>query len=127
LQRLLDRDLAALYGDPYGHGAIAPAADLCAQVGDASQAKRIYDALLPYADRHGVISMGTNTHGQLARHLGRLAMRMNDPARAEWHLQRAIESTERSKSPTFTSLSCLAYAHLWTRSAVLGRASVPRR
>jgi predicted ATPase/DNA-binding winged helix-turn-helix (wHTH) protein len=112
LGRLLDRDLAALYGDPYGLGALAPAADLCAQVGDAAQAKQIYDALLPYADRHGVVSMGTSTHGPLARHLGRLAARMNDAARAEQHFERAIELAEQSASPTFTSLSCLGYAQM---------------
>jgi eukaryotic-like serine/threonine-protein kinase len=112
LKRLLDRDLAALLGDPYGLGALAPAADLCAQVGDAEQARRVYELLLPYAHRHGVISMGTNTHGPLARHLGRLAMRMNNAAAAEWHLKRAIEEAERCESPTFTSLGCLAYAQL---------------
>jgi tetratricopeptide (TPR) repeat protein len=111
LKRLLDRDMAALLGDPYGLGALAPAADLCAQVGTADQARRLYDTLAPYADRHGAISTGTNTHGPLARHLGRLAVVMGDAARAEQHFQRAIEASERCASPTFLSLSCLAYAH----------------
>jgi tetratricopeptide (TPR) repeat protein len=116
LRRLLDRDLASLYGDPYGLGALAPAADLCAQVGDAAQAKLLYDALLPYADRHGVVAMAVNTHGPLARHLGRLALRMNDVASASLHFERAIEASEEAASPVFTSLSCLGYAEVLVAS-----------
>lgn len=112
LKRLLARGLAPLLGDPFGLGALAPAADLCALVGDAGQARLLYDQLLPYSERHGVISMGINTHGPLARHLGRLAMRMNDAARAESHLKRAIEEAERCESPTFVSLGCLSYAQM---------------
>jgi tetratricopeptide (TPR) repeat protein len=112
LDRLIERDLESLRSDPFTLGALAPAADLCAMVGDTTHARQLYDALLPYADRHAVISNGINTHGPLARHLGRLAMRLHDGRSAEEHFRRAIAAAEAMPSPIFSSVSYLHYSHL---------------
>ncbi|HEY6559655.1 MAG TPA: winged helix-turn-helix domain-containing protein [Polyangiaceae bacterium] len=112
LDRLLERDLESLRSDPFTLGALAPAADLCAMVGDADHARALYDALLPYADRQGVISIGISTHGPLARHLGRLALRLHDARAAEAHFTRAVAAADAMPSPVFSSASCFGYAQV---------------
>jgi DNA-binding winged helix-turn-helix (wHTH) protein/tetratricopeptide (TPR) repeat protein len=112
LDRVLERDLDCLRRDPFTLGALAPAADLCARVGDAEQAKLLYKALLPYANRHGVISFGVGTHGPFERHLGHLAIRIGDAAAAEGHLRRALAAAEAMRSPIFISITLLLQAQL---------------
>ncbi|HMJ16008.1 MAG TPA: AAA family ATPase [Polyangiaceae bacterium] len=112
LQRLLEHDLDDLMRDPSMLSALAPAAELCAFVGNAGQARLLYDASLPYEHHHATVSVGVATYGPMARHLGMLAMRMGELACAEQHLERALLAAEHMSSPTFESLACIAYARL---------------
>lgn len=100
-------------------------------------ASSVYNAILPYADHHGNVSIGIATHGPMARHLGLLAMRMGDLERAETHLARAIAASAAMPSPPFLALACMASARvaLWDgrsaarerAAALLGRALVAAR
>ena len=110
LERLLERDLEGLRGDPFVLSALAPAAELCAQVGDAALARVLFEATLPYENHHGIAGLGVATNGPMARHLGMLAIRMEDFKRAEYHLKRAISAAQRMPSPLFVSLSSATYA-----------------
>ena len=112
LERMIERDLAALRRDPYALSVIAATSDLCLQVGDATHARPIYEALRAYETRHGSISVGVASHGPLARHLGRLALQLHDFGLAERHFQSALSASEAMPSPLFVSLTLLAYAHL---------------
>jgi len=112
LDRLLERDLDNLKRDPSVLSALAPAAELCAFVGDPEQARLLYDAALPYEHHHAIVSVGIATYGPMARHLGLLAMRMGEFKRAAEHLEGAIAAAERMSSPTFVCLACVVYAHL---------------
>lgn len=112
LARLVERDLAALRCDPFALSAIAPTADLCLLVGDATLARPIYQALKPYATRHGSVSIGIGSHGPLARHLGRLALQMHECDLAERHFAEALALSEAMPSPLFISLSLVGYAHM---------------
>jgi len=112
LDRLLERDLDNLKRDPSVLSALAPAAELCAFVGNREQARLLYDAALPYEHHHATVSVGIATYGPMARHLGMLAMRMGKLKCAERHLERAIVAAERMSSPTFVSLGCITYARL---------------
>jgi DNA-binding winged helix-turn-helix (wHTH) protein/tetratricopeptide (TPR) repeat protein len=112
LERLLERDLDNLKRDPSILSALAPAAELCAVVGDAPQARLLYDAALPYEHHHATVSVGIATYGPMGRHLGLLAMRMGELERAKRHLEGAIVAAERMASPTFVSLSCVVYARV---------------
>jgi hypothetical protein len=104
LDQLLEHDLAALRADPFVLSALAPAAELCVQVGDEKLARTLHDAILPYENHHGNVSFGVSTHGPMARHLGALALRMGDAKLAERHLEHAIRSAELMPSPPFESL-----------------------
>jgi DNA-binding winged helix-turn-helix (wHTH) protein len=112
LDQLFERDLAALRGDPFVLSALAPAAELCAAVGDEKLARTLYEAILPYENHHGNVSFGVSTHGPMARHLGVLALRMGDAKLAERHLQHAIRAAEVMPSPPFESVCCIALAQL---------------
>lgn len=110
LQDLLANDLRALRAEPYILGAYAPAAQLCARVGDAAMAKQLYAAILPYEEHCGNVALGKATHGPMSRHLGLLAAGMGDLPRAKRHLVRAMERSEQMNAPPFLSLSWIGYA-----------------
>jgi DNA-binding winged helix-turn-helix (wHTH) protein/tetratricopeptide (TPR) repeat protein len=111
LQQMLENDLAMLRNEPFLLSGLASATELCMFVGDAADAQQLYDALLPYEDRHGNVSFGVATHGPIARHLGRLALKIGREQAAERHLQRALEAAEAMPSTTYTSIACLSYAN----------------
>ena len=112
LARLMADDMAAIISDPFLLGALPALADLCGLVGDERQARTIYQAMLPYADRHGKVSLALGTTGPLVRHLGKLARMSGDFELAECHYQQALSMAERMPSPTFVALACLGYADL---------------
>jgi DNA-binding winged helix-turn-helix (wHTH) protein/tetratricopeptide (TPR) repeat protein len=112
LDHLVERDLDDLRRDAFALSALASAAELCAFVGNAEQARLLYDATLPYERHHGNVSFGLATLGPIARHLGMLALRMGELERAEQHLERAIVAAERMPSPTFVALGSVAYVRL---------------
>jgi eukaryotic-like serine/threonine-protein kinase len=112
LDRLMERDLDDLKRDAFVLSALGSTAELCAFVGNAEQARLLYDATLPYERHHANVSFGLATLGPMARHLGMLALRMGELKRAEQHLERAIVAAERMSSPTFVALACIAYVRL---------------
>jgi hypothetical protein len=75
--------------------------NLCALVGDAGQARPLYDALLPYADQHGIVSVGMSHHGPMARYLGMLALLLPDRELAVKHFEHALRMAEQIASPPF--------------------------
>jgi tetratricopeptide (TPR) repeat protein len=122
LQQMFDDDLALLRNEPFLLSGLAAATELCIFVGDAAAASQLYDALLPYEDRCGNVSFGVATHGPIARHLGRLALKLGRTRAAERHLQRALDAAEAMPSTTYTSIACLSYAN-----ALLATGSKTRR
>ncbi len=112
LQHMLDNDLAVLRREPFLLSGLAAATELCMFVGDAAAAQQLYDALLPYEDRHANVSFGVATHGPIARHLGRLALKIGREHASEQHLERALEAAEAMPSTTYTCIACLSYANM---------------
>jgi hypothetical protein len=110
LTLLMDPDLATLHRDPYLLSALCPVAELCLRVGDATGAKILYDALLPYEGHHGNVSFGSATYGPISLHLARLAGRMREVDAAKRHCELAIADAERMPSPTFIAMGCITYA-----------------
>ena len=107
---MLEDDAALLRREPFLLSGLASASELCMLVGDAAGARQLYDALLPYEDRCGNVSYGVATHGPIARHVGRLAMKMGDEQTAERHLKRALAAAEAMPSVTYTGIACLSYS-----------------
>jgi tetratricopeptide (TPR) repeat protein len=112
LQRMLEHDFAALRREPFLLSGLAAATELCMMVGAAREAQQLYDALLPYEDRHANVSFGVATHGPVARHLGRLAFKLGDERASERHLQRALAAAEAMPSRTYTCIASLSYANM---------------
>jgi len=111
LQHMLANDLAVLRREPFLLSGLAAATELCMMVGDAAAAEQLYDALLPYEDRNANVSYGVATHGPLARHLGRLALKIGRERASEQHLERALAAAEAMPSTTYTCIACLSYAN----------------
>jgi tetratricopeptide (TPR) repeat protein len=116
LEELLANDLEVVRRETFLLSVLAPTAELCARIGDARSARAVYEAILPYESHHGIVSFGVSTHGPITRHLGLLARRFGDLALAARHFEHAIAACERMPSPTFLSLSCLAYARCLLKS-----------
>ncbi len=75
------------------------ALDLCeavAVLGDRQGAERLHAHLAPYAGLHGVVARAVYWYGPVEHYLGMLALTAGDPARAEGHLARALEQSERA-------------------------------
>jgi tetratricopeptide (TPR) repeat protein len=101
LAELVGDDLRTIRSEPFVLAAFAPVTNLCALVGDASQARPLYEALLPYADQHGIVSVGMSHHGPMARYLGMLALLLPDHALAVKHFEHALRMAEQIASPPF--------------------------
>ncbi len=70
---LVENDIAALRVDGNWLPGMATLAQACAEVGDRERGRRIYDRLLPYADRVVVIAQAHVCLGPVAYFLGLLA------------------------------------------------------
>ncbi|MEV4539823.1 ATP-binding protein [Asanoa sp. NPDC049518] len=90
--------------------AAAELAAVAARAQDQSAAQALYDALLPYAGQL-VVWGGANTiSGPVDDYLGRLALRLDRPAEAVAHLDRAIELEQRAGTLPWLAYSLAARA-----------------
>ena len=70
-------------------------AEVCARLGDARRAERLYELLLPYRDITIFAAMTTVCCGSAARYLGMLACVIGDWSIAEEHFEAALATDER--------------------------------
>ena len=70
-------------------------AEVCARLGDARRAERLYELLLPYRDITIFAAMTTVCCGSAARYLGMLACVIGDWSIAEEHFEAALAMDER--------------------------------
>lgn len=89
--------------------AMAVLSEACAHLGDVARATKIYELLLPFADRNVTISQ-TVFAGPVARFLGILAGVRQDWDAAEKHFRRTREAAERMNAPGVLLQSALAEA-----------------
>jgi tetratricopeptide (TPR) repeat protein len=68
---------------------------VCARLGDADRAERLYELLLPYRDVALVVPIATVCCGSNARYLGMLAGVMEDWDAAEEHFEAALAMDQR--------------------------------
>jgi hypothetical protein len=95
---------------PYRLALLCSVAELCCFYGTQEMARALYAEIEPYSDLWGNSGFGVNTFGPVHRFLGMLAVRMRDLDAAEFHLDRALASSDKAGSATFTSLTCVIYA-----------------
>ena len=94
LERLLPRLLAG--SGPRWLGAMADLSVVAAATGNATAAAALYDALLPYQGRLVVWGGANTVTGPVSRYLGLLAHRLDRPADALAHLDRALAWEEET-------------------------------
>ncbi|MGC2203912.1 MAG: hypothetical protein WA633_27670, partial [Stellaceae bacterium] len=70
-------------------------AEVCTGLGDALEAERLYEQLLPYRDNAVLAPVATVCCGAAARYLGMLAGVMGEWSAAEEHFEAALEMDER--------------------------------
>jgi class 3 adenylate cyclase/tetratricopeptide (TPR) repeat protein len=73
-------------------------AEVCARIGDADRAERLYDLLRPYQDIAVVVPIATVCCGANSRYLGMLAAALRDWTTAEAHFEAALDMDERLRA-----------------------------
>jgi class 3 adenylate cyclase len=87
-------------------------AEVAAWLGDRDGAARLYERLLPYADRNIVVGGGWGCYGSVSRFLGYLATTLERWDDAERHFEDAIAMHERLATPPFIALARFGLARL---------------
>ncbi|MFI6482771.1 ATP-binding protein [Nonomuraea sp. NPDC050663] len=87
--------------------ALAGIVSLCAAFDEAAPARRLYDDLLPYADREIVSGAVTGSEGPISYYLGLLANLLGEHATARGHLLFAVERSLGMRSPVWEAMARL--------------------
>jgi tetratricopeptide (TPR) repeat protein len=99
----LPRDMVYLW-------TLALLANDCVVLGRPDAAERVYDALLPFADRFVVPAGGVVCIGSTSHELGRLARLLGRPADARAHLRDAVAAHRAAGCPALLAASTAALA-----------------
>jgi tetratricopeptide (TPR) repeat protein len=108
-ERLAQYDFADLPENHLWLSTVALLAEVCAALGDARRAARLYDLLLPCARRTVTIGLAY-CDGSVARHLGLLATTMGHWEDAERHFRNALAMNARMGARPFVALTEEAHA-----------------
>ncbi|MCI0777995.1 MAG: tetratricopeptide repeat protein, partial [Chloroflexi bacterium] len=87
-------------------------AEVCAFVGDAEQAKTLYELIVDYADRNGVLTLGAGCTGSVAHQAAVLASTAGRLDEAVAHFEKALEANERMGARPFLARTQFAYARV---------------
>jgi len=87
-------------------------AAVAAELNDRASAARLYDLLLPYADRLGIVGAGLACWGSISSYLGLLASALGRVADATRHFEDAAKVHERIDARPFLAWTQLAHARL---------------
>jgi hypothetical protein len=74
--------------------------------------RKLYDLLLPYAERNVVVALAAACNGSCERYLGILASAMERWDDAARHFERAVAANERMRARPFAALSRVDYARM---------------
>ncbi|HEX2677853.1 MAG TPA: winged helix-turn-helix domain-containing protein, partial [Polyangiales bacterium] len=118
LDQLLRPELEARSRGAFPLSGFAPATDLCLRLHDQAMAGVLYQALLPWADQHGVVGVGLATHGPLCRHLGMLATCTGQLDVADAHFTRATSMAARM--PAMACMNDYEHARMLLRRGARG-------
>jgi eukaryotic-like serine/threonine-protein kinase len=87
-------------------------AAVAAELNDRESAARLYDLLLPYAGRLGIVGAGLACWGSISSYLGLLASALDRVADATRHFEDAAKVHERIGARPFLAWTQLAHARL---------------
>src|SRR5438067_432140 len=87
-------------------------AAVAAELNDRASAARLYELLLPYADRLGIVGAGLACWGSISSYLGLLASALDRVAEATRHFEDAAKVHERIGARPFLAWTQLSHARL---------------
>src|SRR5213076_3634989 len=87
-------------------------AAVAAELNDRASAARLYELLLPYADRLGIVGAGLACWGSISCYLGLLASALGRVAEATRHFEEAAKVHERIGARPFLAWTQLSHARL---------------
>src|SRR5437660_8779693 len=87
-------------------------AAVAAELNDRASAARLYELLLPYADRLGIVGAGLACWGSISCYLGLLASALGRVAEATRHFEDAAKVHERIGARPFLAWTQLSHARL---------------
>jgi len=117
LDHVMGRGIGWIRSEPYLLSGLCSVSELCQLVGDASAARALYAATLPYAEHHGLTHTGACNYGPMQRQLAALAACFNDLACAERHFREALRGAQALRSPTYESVTSMSHAVLLLEGA----------
>ena len=123
LEHLAAADFDDIPRDALWLVAMSLLAELCALLGDARRAQRLYELMIAYEGRN-VVFMGAAYLGPVTRYLGLLAMTIGEGERALAHLETARSAAERMGARPTVVLTALDAAEVLARR---GAARDPQR
>jgi tetratricopeptide (TPR) repeat protein len=121
LEHLAAADFEDIPRDALWLVAMSALAQLCALLGDARRAQRLYELLISYEGRN-VVFLGAAYLGPVAHYLGLLAMTTGDDERALAHLETARAAAERMGARPTVVLTALDAAEVLARRGAAGDA-----
>jgi len=106
--------------------ALACLANTCAFLGDTVRAERLYDLLLPYAERAACVGHpSTYYHGSVSYYLGLLATTLSRWELAAQHFETALKMDARMGSRPYAARARYAYARMLLERCTSGDPGVP--
>ena len=100
--------------------AMAGLCEICAHLGRADGAARLYEWLSPWAAQ--VATVGVTTQGPVAFHLGTMATLLCKDEVADEHFAKAVEISEKLESPYWIARTQIEWAQLDRKVGATGRA-----
>jgi eukaryotic-like serine/threonine-protein kinase len=107
----LECDLAELPRDGLWVTRVGALAHSCALTGDAGRARRLYELLLPYADRN-LTTIADQCYGPVATRLGMLAAVMERWGEAQRHFEAGFYNSLSLEGSAFTALNLSEHARM---------------
>ncbi|HEX8066026.1 MAG TPA: protein kinase [Thermoleophilaceae bacterium] len=120
LERLAADDFSGIPRDANWLVAMVLLSMVAARLDDRSCADKLYDLILPYADRVVVVGGGWTCVGSASHYLGRLAAMLGRTADAERHYGAALRINDGLGARPFVAETRLAYAELLAERALPG-------
>ncbi|MGH7859056.1 MAG: tetratricopeptide repeat protein, partial [Candidatus Binatia bacterium] len=110
LERLAANDFTDLPRDRNWMNAMEELAETCAFLGDRPRAARLYELLLPFAERNVMVAFASACHGSVSRLLGLLAATLGRWSEAGHHFERALERNRAFGAEVLLARTELDYA-----------------
>lgn len=115
LEQLATRNFSDVPRDVNWLNTIDMLAQVCAHLGDAVRAKRLYELLAPYAKQVAVVAFADACHGAVARSLGLLATTLRRWQDAARHFEDAVAINTRLGALPYLARTQQQYAEVLLR------------